>query len=389
LAVVATEGGVLTAAEEVCRDYGRRARELRAAGHRIIGYLCAYVPLEIITAAGLVPFRIKGDSGVPIDAADALMENIVCSKVRSCFDLSLKGQYEFLDGLVIPHACDSIARTYAIWSHTLGLPYSFFLDLPHGTDSSSLTFFKSVLNTFRESLGRFAGRQISDESLVLATLRYNQNRTAIRDLYELRRLDPPMITGTEVITTLVAGASLPIEESTALVQSVIAEARRRIPSSVGQRPRVRVIGAEVDASFIRLVEEAGASVVADDLCPGGRENLPRADVTADPLDGIAVRYLRKIGCPRTCSEVRGDYAESLEQRYGDIARRITDHKIAGVILYFYRYCDPFGFEAPVMKGYLEALEIPVLYIEDEYSLSASSRLTTRIQAFLEVIGLRR
>ena len=105
-------GGGLTAAEEACQDYGRRARELKAAGHKIIGYLCACVPLEIITAAGLVPFRIKGDARDPIDAADALMENIVCSRVRSCFDLSLKGRYEFLDGLVIPHACYINSRRY-------------------------------------------------------------------------------------------------------------------------------------------------------------------------------------------------------------------------------------------------------------------------------------
>jgi benzoyl-CoA reductase subunit C len=389
--VVGTEGGGLTAAEEACRHYGRRARELKAAGHSIIGYLCAYVPLEIITAAGLVPFRIKGDARVPIDAADTLMENIVCSRVRSCFDLSLKGEYEFLDGLVIPHACDSIARTYGIWRSTLGLPYSHFLDLPHGTDSSSLAFFKSVLNTFRESLARFAGREISDESLGLATLRYNQNRTLIRDLYELRRSEPPGITGTEVITTVVAGASLPIEESTALVQGVIAEARHRTPSNAGERPRLMVIGAEVDCSLIRLVEAAGANVVADDLCPGGRENLPLADVTPDPLDGIAVRYLRKIGCPRTCVERRPntDYDEYLRQRFGDIERRIRDHRVDGVILYFYRYCDPFGFEAPAMKGYLASLAIPVLHVEDEYSQSAAARLTTRIQAFLEVIGARR
>ena len=385
--MVGSAGG-LSAAEEACRHYGNRTRELQAAGHRIIGYLCAYVPLEIITAAGLVPFRIKGDAQEPINAADALMENIVCSRVRSCFDLSIKGRYEFLDGLVIPHACDSIARTYAIWQHTLGLPYSHFLDLPHGTDSSSLTFFKSVLNTFRESLGRFSGRQISGEALAKATLHYNQNRAAIRELYELRRSEPPLISGSEVVTTLVAGASLPVEESTSLVQSVVVEVRQRPPKQAAKKPRTMVVGAEVDGSFIQIVEAAGANVVADDLCPGGRENLPLADVTPDPIDGIALRYLRKIDCPRTCSGSRNNYAEYLRQRFGDIESRVRDHHVDGVILYFYRYCDPFGFEVPAMKGYLDSLGIPVLCLEDEHSMWASARLTTRIQAFLEMIGSR-
>ena len=32
-----------------------RARELKAAGRRIVGYLCYFAPPEILEAAGLVP----------------------------------------------------------------------------------------------------------------------------------------------------------------------------------------------------------------------------------------------------------------------------------------------------------------------------------------------
>ena len=39
-----------------------------------------------------------------------------------------------------------------------------------------------------------------------------------------------------------------------------------------------------------------------------------------------------------------------------------------------------------MKSYVEALGTPVLYLEDEYSMSTIGRLRTRIQAFLELIG---
>src|SRR4030066_13433 len=117
-------------------------------------HIGAYIPLEIITAAGLIPFRIKGNFSGPITKADGHMETIVCSVVRSCFDMSLKGKYDFLDGLVIPHGCDSMSRTYDIWKYTLGLPYSHFINMPHSTDDSSVEFFKAVLNTFRKSLGK-------------------------------------------------------------------------------------------------------------------------------------------------------------------------------------------------------------------------------------------
>ena len=65
---------------------------------------------------------------------------------------------------------------------------------------------------------------------------------------------------------------------------------------------------------------------------------------------------------------------------------IKDFKVDGVVLYIYKYCDPFGFEVPQIKSYVESLDIPVLYLEDEYSMATIARMRTRIQAFLELIG---
>lgn len=116
--------------DEYYINYGLHARELKAKGHKFLGYLCALTPLEIISALGFIPFRIKGNVHEPISKADAHMETIVCPLVRSCFDMTLKRNYEFLDGLVLPHACDSICRTYDTWKYTSDLPYSHFLNVP-------------------------------------------------------------------------------------------------------------------------------------------------------------------------------------------------------------------------------------------------------------------
>ena len=73
-------------------DYGCRARELHEQGMKVIGYLCAFTPLEIINAAGFIPFRIKGDVNEPITRADTQMETIICPLVRSAYDVTLKGR---------------------------------------------------------------------------------------------------------------------------------------------------------------------------------------------------------------------------------------------------------------------------------------------------------
>lgn len=220
-------GSALLAAEEIQRHYGQRARKLHEEGKRILGYLCALVPVEMIRAAGLIPFRIKGDVREPITRADTEMEKIVCSLVRGCFDITLKGRYDFLDGLVVPHACDSIARTYDIWRYTLNLPYVHFIDMPHSTDDSSLNFFKLVLNTFKESLSMFTMTQVSEKDLKEAIQIYNKMRGKVRELSALRRSDSVQITGTEYIKVLIATMGLPVEEAYDLLDDVIQEVRAK------------------------------------------------------------------------------------------------------------------------------------------------------------------
>jgi len=384
---VDVSGRGLVTVEKYYQDYGSRARELKKQGRRIMGYLCAFTPVEIIAAAGFVPFRIKGDVNEPITKADTEMETIVCPLVRSCFDVALKGKYEFLDGIVIPHACDSISRTYDVWKYTLNLPYSHLINMPHSTGEPSLNFYKSILGTFRTSLGKFAGKEISDQSLNQAISLYNQNRAKVRELYELRKTAPPSISGAEVAKLLIAAVSIPVEEANQLIDSVIKEVKQRKAVPAAKPARIMVVGAQVDdVAFIDLIEDSGAWVVADDLCPGAREFFADVDVTADPIDGIAERYLRKIKCGRTFREKKGDYEDYLEERFGHIGRFIKDSKVDGVVLYIYKYCDPYGFDVPAMKSYIESVGAPVLYLEDEYSMSTIGRLRTRIQAFLELIG---
>jgi benzoyl-CoA reductase subunit C len=376
----------LAEADRYYQDYGLRARELKKQGKKVIGYLCAFTPAEVITASGFVPFRIKGDVDEPITKADTEMETIICPLVRSCFDMALKGNYEFLDGLVVPHACDSICRTYDIWKYTLDLPYAHFINMPHGTDDASLDFYRDVLNTFRASLAKFAGKEISDRALAEAIKLHNQNRAKVKELYGLRKASPPQISGEELTKVLIAAMSLPVEESIEMLGEVVAEVKGRSVSA--QKPaRIMVIGAQVDdIAFIKLIEDTGAWVVADDLCPGAREFLATVDVTADPVAGLAERYLRKIKCGRTYREMKGNYEEYLEDRFGHMGRMIDDFRVDGVVLYIYKYCDPYGFEVPQIKSYIEAKGTPVLYLEDEYSMSTIGRLRTRIQAFLEMIG---
>jgi benzoyl-CoA reductase subunit C len=385
--VKGTAGNGLTTVDKYYEDYGCRARELKREGRKIIGHLCACAPVEMITAAGFIPFRLKGDIHEPITKADSYMEVIVCPLIRSCFEASINGKDGFLDGLVVPHACDSISRTYDVWKYGLMLSYCHFVDIPRIIDEPSLEFVKASLGTFRGSLGKFAGKEISDASLIQAVGLYNQNRAKVRELYELRKSAPPLLTGAEVRKVLVAGMGIPVEESTELLSTVIDEVRARGGIAAKRAARIMVLGTQIDdAAFIDLVETSGAFVVADELCPGLRDNWSRVDITRDPMDGLAEYYLSGIDCPKNWIERTGTHQAYLEKRFGHIRRYIKDLRVDGVILCIYRCCDPLGWEVPQIKTYIEALDIPVLHLEVGYSMSDIGRLRTRVQAFLEMIG---
>ena len=103
--------------QELYAERGKRARQLHDSGKKVIGYFCCFVPDEIITAFDMVPYRIQGSQSAPIDQADACIEPMACPFARSCFNLALKGEYDFLDGFVAPHSCDTVERMYHIWRY--------------------------------------------------------------------------------------------------------------------------------------------------------------------------------------------------------------------------------------------------------------------------------
>jgi len=372
--------------EEYYTQRGKRAHELHDAGKKIIGYFCCFVPDEIITAFDMIPYRIQGSPNEPIDEADAVIEPMACPFARSCFNMALKGEYDFLDGFVAPHSCDTIERMYHIWHSNKPSPFNHFINVPHMMGPSSDEFYKKELEYFIKRLEEFSGKKLDCGKLRDAIKLYNRRRALLRELYELRKANPPLVSGTEITKVLVAGMGIPAAEHIDLVQTFIAEVKKRPAPKADGLPRIFIWGNEIDdIAFIRLVEESGAHVVMDDLCTGSRFFWDEVPETADPLDGITTRYIN-IHCPRSNVPQTGGREEDLENRYGYIRNFISDWQVNGVIFYIVRYCDTCELEGPDLREYLNSLKLPVLMIEDDYSTSTIGQLRTRIQAFLEMIS---
>jgi len=377
----------LARVEQIYQDRSQRAKELKAGGKSIIGYLCSFTPVEIIAAADLVPYRIMGNVKQTITHADAYLESIACPFTRSCLDIALGGGYDFLDGFIMPHACDNIVKLYDLWGYNIKHTYAHFVNVPHTLSPASFDFFKAELETFKRSLERFSGREITVAELSRSIQLHNEQRALVRKLYQLRKQDPPLLSGTEMTKVIVAVMSTPVTEANELLRGVIKEVEGRDDGCQKKPARLMVCGTgNDDITFIEMVEESGANVVIDDLCFGTRPYWYDVEVSHNPLASIARSYLEKLNCPRTYRQSPGSHQEDLENRFGYLYEFAKDFKVDGVILYILRYCDTHAFDAPDVKEYLRGKGLPVLEIEGDYPTPSITRLKTRVQAFLEMIG---
>jgi len=377
----------LNKADQIYQNQDSIAKELKSQGKKIMGYFCAYVPLEMITAAGLIPHRITGNVSEPISEADAYIETIMCPFIRNCFDQAIKGYYSFLEGFIVPHSCDNVVKVYDIWKYNIKPEYSFFLNVPHTTSQPSMELFKAELNTFKKSLEGYIGNEISAQKIKDATILYNKQRGLIRDLYELRKQDPPPISGTEVMKTMISITKIPVEDGNQLLEEVIIEIKGRKSSPCKKLPRVLLQGPEIDdIPFIEIIENSGANVVIDDICMGTKSYWFNVEDTSNPLDGIAHAYLNDINCLRTYRQRWGSREEDLENRFGHLLKFAQDYQVKGALLFTIRYCDNYEFDIIDIKDYLENAGIPSFVIEVDYSLNSIQWMKTRIQAFLEMIS---
>ncbi len=379
--------------KEIYQGRTVRAKELKAQGKKIIGYLDIYPVLEMLTALDLVPYRILGDMSEPLTKADMCLPTVVCPFLRSVMDLGLKGEYDFLDGAVMAHTCEVAEKLAHIWRIYIDPPYLHFIDTPHTTREASVKHLKELLKDFKKTLELFTGKELSTERLKKAVKLHNRQRALVVELYGLRKPDPPLISGVETLQVMMALASLPVEEGNELLRQVISEVKQRKGGPSKQPARLLVWGSMIDStSLIDMIEGLGANVVIDDTSLGSRAYFAQVELTDDPLDGLAYHYLVDLKSPRTFRETvlseakRKDYLTDLENRFGYLKDYAREWNVNGVILAALRYCDIHGYEVPGLRDYLDSIGLPNIYLEHNYSEAALAPLRTRVQAFLEIIG---
>jgi benzoyl-CoA reductase subunit C len=353
----------------------------KKGGGKVVGYPCTYVPEEIIHAAGLLPFRLRGTGCVGLSVADSYLSRTShCSYARSILELGLTGDYGFLDGVVYTNGCDHMRRAYDNWrSHPTIPSFMHMLPVPHTITEHGLQWYKEELIIFKGRLEEFFATEITEEDLRRSVDLYNETRRLLRELYELRNAQAPPVTGAETLRLVVASVSMPRDKYNGLLQAALDEISTRDGVS-DYKARLMLVGsANDDPTLVELIEQTGGLVVTDSLCFGSRFFWDLDQEEGDPLSSIASRYYNHIPCPR----MYGEFPRRIEFVRDMMAKSAAD----GVILQTIKYCDLHGVENAMLDKYLEKEGVPVLRLEREYGpLGDTGRIRTRVQAFLERIG---
>lgn len=354
-------------------------QDWKKQGGKVIGCYCSYVPEEVITAAGFVPFRMRGTGSTSTELADACLSSINCSFSRHSLDMGLRGEYSFLDGVVWVNSCDHVRRIYDHWKRKIVTPYLHFLSLPKKTTDVQVGWYRDEIATFKESLEKHFGTPITEERLWEAIRLHNETRRLQRQLYELRKRKSPPITGAETLAVMVAGSAMPREHYNQLLKKLLDELGRAY-GHANYRARLMLIGGILDdPAYIEVIESQGGLVVTDSLCYGSRIMWKDVNEKAsDAITALARYYIaERPHCPRM-------FDRQLD-RSAFVMDMIRQFKVDGVISERLMFCDNWTGEAFMVGEDLKEKGIPYIRLDREYILTGVGQLRTRIQAFLETM----
>ena len=363
---------------DVVADPYAEARKRREGGQKVIGWLPTDVPEELIHAAGAFPVGILG-TNEPIHLADAHLQSWACSLMRGCLEQGLKGTLDFLNGIIIPHTCDTTRMLVGIWRHALKTPYIDNYLMPRQVDRpSARTYLKGELARLKSNLEECTGQLVTDKALRESIKVYNANRLAMRRLYEFHGTNTGVISSRALYTVIKAAMFMDKAEHTALVEELLQEIGKVEPRN-DERIRLTLSGGVWEPpEILEMIEELGGVVVADDLLTGARYLGPDVDTTGDLLDALAYRQLNRIPFGGFDSTIRG--------RSTFLVELVRGARAQGMVFLHLKFCEPENYDYRDMRKAMTEAGIPSIRLETEYANTSLGQLRTRLQAFMEMMG---
>ena len=360
-----------------------RIKEAKDQGGKVVGIYCTFCPQELILAAGAIPVGLCGMSETPIAAAEETLPRNLCPLIKSSYGFAATETcpfFFFSDLIIGETTCDGKKKMFELMED---LKPVHVMQLPHlNNDKASLELWVWEIRRLKDRLEEELQVTISDQAIWEAIEVINQEKRAIKAMFNLNRADPPPLSGMEILTAAWSRSfSSDKGEMIHNLNGLVEEVVHKPKNGRGKAPRVILTGCPVGLGtekVVRLTEELGAYVVAMENCSGYKTLELQTDTTgSDPIVALAEKYL---AIPCSCMSPNPYRLELLESM-------IDDFRADAVIDLTWQACHTYNIEACAVGKLVRSKELPYLHLESDYSNSDLESLKVRIEAMLEMVDM--
>lgn len=353
------------------KDYLLKQKRL---GRRIFGVFPAQYPREILWAAGVLPAEIW-DPPLPASAADAHLQPYICSVAKLGLGLLLKGKAEMVDGFLFPHTCDSIQNLASVVHDYIGLdkPCYFFYHPKAPYRDSAREYYQRQIKALAQSLEEISG-PIDPEELQHRVAQGQEINRLMGQLYQRRAAGVLHLDNAQFYQAIRRAEWLWPDDLIPELKEILAHP----PIDPDRRPPVVLSGVLPNPpQILNLLDDLGARVGHDDFLACSRRWLGPAPQAKDPYEALSQAY---FGLPPCSSK-----DSPLNERVTWLLEICQQTRAKGLIFYTVKFCETELFDVPILSDELKKKGYPCLVIDTELNQGLSGQISTRVEAFLEML----
>ena len=361
-------------------------------GRRAIGYTCYHMPEVLLNTGDCFSVRLRAPNTGSMDISGYYMNNFICDYCKSILERGIEGGYNFLSAIMGTETCSEMNRALEHFDVMRIVDrdefFVNFLDMPFKTTEAAVKHYIRQLQVkVLDPLHEHFGTDVSDGALRKAVQEHNEVCRLITEIGQYRREENPRITGYEFSVLNVASYACPKALILPYLRETAEELKTRKPDAKPTwRVKIVIAGSEIDdPDFIKLVEDAGALVVADRFCFGsmpGREEIVLSD-DVPALETIARHYLKTSQCPRYMEK------EKVDGRHEFVRQLVRDYHAQGVLYEQLKFCEFWGYERALASYVMNHdYGIPSVAIDRQNATGGAGQLRTRVQAFVESLEIK-
>ena len=368
-------------------------QQAKEEGGIAVGYTCYYVPEVLLNCGNAFSVRLRAPNTGSLDISQYYMTSFICGYARALFERAFEGGFNFLDFYASSDTCQQMVRVVENIHELKLIDHPGFshgiIDAPMKISDHGLKFYtqqiqRQFLNPLRERYGVDTG----EESIRAAVQEHNRLCEVFEEISELRKTENPVITPREFHILCLVSYACPTSLILPYLRETLEDLRQREPDATCPwRARVVVVGSELDDyAFSEILENCRCYVAADRYCFGafpGRQPISLRD-DASALEQVCAFYLETNQCPRFMSQ------EKILQRRELVRHLVEEYRADGILYEQAKFCDFWGYERTLAVQVMrEEYGIPTLGIDREYVVRGSGQLSTRIQAFMESLEIKK